>query len=112
MNQYVLIVVAALMIGAAEGVPASSTHESTARQAAPQTSQPQKHKARRQSAKPRVYGTPIQPPIMKKRGLKRTGAANATDPTARRKAAAAKARRSEADLARRRANPAAANGPR
>jgi hypothetical protein len=111
MKRCVLIAVAALMIAGAESAPAAGVHEGDARKAAPQAPKAQKAKMR-QAAKPRVYGTPIQPPIMKKRAGKRTGAVAAADPVAKKKAATAAKRRAQADLERRRANPAAANGPR
>lgn len=64
-----------------------------------------------QARKPKVYGTPIQPPIVKKKAGKRTKP-TAMDAEAKRKADAAAARKAKADLEYRRQNPASANGPR
>ena len=87
--------VAALTLVVAEGTPA--------------------HASPPQAKQPRAYGTPIQPPIVKKRAPKKTkanGVATAKSTTAKHKSNAEAARKAKADLAWRRAHPASADGPR
>src|SRR5689334_23020548 len=111
MTHALWIAVAALMIAGAEYAPAQDVHGCETRKTTPSAPATHQHKAP-QAKKPRVYGTPIQPPIVKKRVSKRTPGASAADAEARRKAAAEAKRRAQADLARRRAHPASADGPR
>ena len=111
MKPFLWLAVAALMIAGAGYVPSHSVHACEAPKAAPKAPKTHERKAS-QAKKPRVYGTPIQPPIVKKRTGKRTPATSTADAAARRKAAADAKRRAQADLARRRAHPASADGPR
>jgi hypothetical protein len=111
MKRSLWIAVAALMIAGAGYAPSHSMQDCEAHKATPKAPKAHEHKAP-QAKKPRVYGTPIQPPIVKKRVGKRTPATSTADAAAKRKAAAAAKRRAQADLARRRAHPASADGPR
>lgn len=108
MKRFLWVAVAALALAVVEPVPARGAPDG--REAAPK-----KHTPPRTAKPPRVYGTPIQPPIVKKRAGKRTTAhgASTKQSAAKHKAAnAAAARRAKADLEARRAHPASADGPR
>jgi hypothetical protein len=60
----------------------------------------------------RVYGAPIQPPIVKKsRARRRAHPAHTANYAAERKARAAAAQKAKANLEYRRAHPAVSNGP-
>jgi hypothetical protein len=80
---------------------------------APESSQPKSktHTAKRH-AKPRAYGAPIQPPIVKKARTKRGHAHAVKSAEAQRKTRAAAVRRRKANEEYRRQHPASADPPR
>jgi hypothetical protein len=117
MKSLVWVAVAASVLVMAEGTPlraAPTCDGAHAKPAAPSKSS--KHASPPQAKKPKVYGAPIQPPIVKKRAprkTKATGVASTSDAAvAKRKAHAEAARKAQADLEWRRAHPASADGPR
>ena len=110
MKSVVWVAVAALILVVAEGAPtrASSSCEAAAKST--------KHASPPQAKKPKAYGTPIQPPIVKKRAPKKTKATGVTSAhhtvATKRKPNPDAARKAKADLEWRRAHPASADGPR
>jgi hypothetical protein len=110
MKSVLWVAVAALALVAAESTPArdASSCETPAK-STKQGSPPQ-------ARQPKVYGTPIQPPIVKKRAPRKTKATAATSTSkpdaAKRKSNAEAARKAKADLQWRREHPASADGPR
>jgi hypothetical protein len=101
--------VAALGLVVAEGMPARAAPSCDG------ASKSTKHASPPKARQPKAYGTPIQPPIVKKRAPKKpkvNGVAS-TKPTAtKHKTNADAARKAKADLEWRRAHPASADGPR
>lgn len=96
MKRFIASVLAAFIVAAALPAWAGDNHGTS--------SKPKAH-AEKQHKKTRVYGTPIQPPIVKKVRTKRGHANQASKAETERKAKAAAARR-RANEAYRRANPA------
>lgn len=109
---FIAAAAALILIGAQSASAADSPRGTAAHSPKSQSSKSGKHAAP-QARKPKVYGTPIQPPIVQKRASKKTSKpVSAANAAAKKKANAAAARKAQADLEYRRQNPASANGPR
>jgi hypothetical protein len=108
--------VAAVVLVVAEGSPARAVPTCDGTHAKPTASKSSKHASPPQARKPKVYGAPIQPPIVKKRVPKKTKATGVAGTNnaaaAKRKSNAEAVRKAKADLEWRRAHPASADGPR
>ena len=109
MNRLFVVAAAALIVAGVTPVCAQGAQGASPPQSRPHATQPPQHAA----GKPRVYGAPIQPPIVKKVVGKRSHApkAGSTSTTAKRKANAVAARKAKVDLQYRREHPASADGP-
>lgn len=115
MRRLLTLTVTALIVACAVPVTAGNASAGSKPQSThAQSKSQQASKAKSRVARPaRVYGSPIQPPIVKKRAGKRNtakGVAASTDSAAKRKAHAEAQRKARANLEYRRANPASA-GP-
>jgi len=115
MKSVLWVAVAAAVLVMTEGTAARAVPPCDGTHAKSTASKSSKHASPPQARKPKAYGAPIQPPIVKKRAPKKTkanGVASTGNAAAKHKSNAEAARKAKADLEWRRAHPASADGPR